>query len=85
MPIQELEKEILYFEQHREDLLKQHQGKFVLIKGDQCFGAYDTAENAYQEGARKFPGEAILIRQVLQEDLVNEMPAFCTGLLYASF
>lgn len=73
MPIQELETEINYFEQHRADLLNQYPGKFVLVKGNQCHGAFDTAENAYKVGALMFPGEAILIRQVLTEDPIFEM------------
>lgn len=85
MSIPELEVEIRYFEQNREALLKRAAGKFVLIKGEECIGVFDTAENAYKEGAGKFPGEAFLIKQVLQEDQINEMPAFYTGLLYASF
>ena len=83
MSIPELDTEIKYFEEHREELLKRALGKFALIKGTECIGVFDTVDNAYEEGARRFAGEPFLIQQILPEDPIAENPAFYTGLLYA--
>jgi hypothetical protein len=85
MPVEQLAKEIAYFEAHRDELVKISQGKFALIKGEECFGTFDTAENAYEEGARQFGNEPFLIQEVLPEDPIQDMPAFCLGLLHAHF
>lgn len=83
MSIPELDTEIKYFEEHREELSKRALGKFALIKGTECIDVFDTADNAYEEGARRFPGEPFLIQQILLEDTINEMPAYYAGLLHA--
>lgn len=59
-----LAQEIATFEKHRADLEKSHPGKFVLIKGDEVLGTFDTFENAAAEGVRLFPKEDFLIRQI---------------------
>lgn len=83
MSVPELDIEVKYFEEHREELLKLALGKFALIKGTECIGMFDTVDNAYEEGARRFAGEPFLIQQILPEDPINEMPAFYAGLLNA--
>jgi hypothetical protein len=83
--IPELEKEVAYFEENREDLLKKAPEKFALIKGSNCLGFFDNEENAYEEGTTLFPGEPFLIQQILPEDIIAENPAYFTGAMYASF
>jgi hypothetical protein len=48
------------------ELLAEHSGKFVVIKGDQLIGAFDTIDNALVEGARRFGLQPFLVRQVTQ-------------------
>jgi len=84
MSVPELAVEIEYFEKNRNDLLVKHGvGKFVLIKGPELIGVFDTAENAYEEGATRFPGQPFLIQELQQEDLIQDIPAYYAGLLYA--
>jgi len=83
MTVPELAEEMKYFEDHRSELLLGAPGKFALIKGSECIGTFDSAENAYEEGARRFPLSPFLIQEILPEDPIQEMPAFYTGLLYA--
>ncbi len=85
MSIPELEIEMKYFEDHREEFLTNYYGKFAVIKGTECAGVFDTEENAYEEGAKRFEGEPFLIQQILPEDLINDIPAFYAGLLHARF
>lgn len=83
MGIPELETEIKFFEEHREDLLRRAPGKFAVIKGTECIGVFDTADSAYEEGAMRFPGEPFLIQPIWAEDPIGELPALYTGALYA--
>jgi outer membrane lipoprotein-sorting protein len=41
-----LEKEFKYYLKHQDDLVRQYNGKFVVIKGDKVLGAYDTETEA---------------------------------------
>jgi hypothetical protein len=47
-----LEKELKYFEDHKEELLKHYENQFVLIKDDQLIGAFTTEAEAYAAGLR---------------------------------
>lgn len=84
MSVPELAVEIEYFEKNRNDLLEKYgAGKFVLIKGAELISVFDTAENAYEEGATRFPGQAFLIQELQKEDPIQQVPAYYAGLLYA--
>lgn len=78
-----LQQEIAAYESRRAELLRHHAGKFVLIKGDELVGAYDTQEAAYGAGVERFGNQPMLIRQVLPEDQVEFLPALMHGVLVA--
>ena len=63
-----LKEELETFEQHRDKLLKEHQGKFVLIKGRKVIDTFESERDALKEGYRRFGGKPFLIKQVLQFD-----------------
>jgi hypothetical protein len=44
--------------------LKVHEGKFVLIKGDQVVDVFGTYEDAIKEGYSKFKLEPFLVKQI---------------------
>lgn len=85
MPVPELEIEIKYFEEHREELLARAPGKFALIKGAECIGTFDNADNAYKEGATRFPRQPFLIQEILPKDRIQQVPAYYSGAMYATF
>lgn len=78
-----LEKELKYFEEHKDELLKHYEGQFVLIKDDQLVGAFTTEEEAYQAGLEKFGNQPFLIKKVTKEEEVVQLPALTLGLLHA--
>ena len=78
-----LKEERQFFEANRAALLKEHRGKFALIKGSELIGTFDTDENAYAEGIQRFGNVAFLIRRVQEEDPKAEFPALTFGLLRA--
>ena len=83
MSIAELSQEIEFFEANRQQLLAQHLGKFVLIKGQELIGVFDTDAKAYEEAVRLFGDEAFLIHEIQAEETAQDLPAYCLGLLYA--
>ena len=78
-----LETELKYFNDHREKWLVDHKGKYALVKGQELVGTFDTAENAYVEGVRRFGNTAFLVKQILDEEPVVHVPALTLGLLSA--
>jgi len=63
------EKELATYEKNKELLLAKHRGKYVLIKGDQIFGVFDTQADAARVGYEKIGVKPFLIKKVLENDL----------------
>jgi hypothetical protein len=78
-----LENERKYFEQHHDEWLKQHSGKFVLVKNEELIGVFDTQQEALVEGARRFGTESFLVRQVEETEQLIYIPALTLGILRA--
>jgi hypothetical protein len=78
-----LDKEREYFEAHRKEWLKEHAGKFALIKGEQLLGVFDSAEAALEAGAERLGHEPFLIKPILASDPVEHAPALVYGLMNA--
>jgi len=79
-----LDKERKYFEAHRGEWLKQHLGKFALVKGEELLGVFDTQQKALIEGARRFGIDGFLVRQVEESEQVVYIPALTLGILRAN-
>ena len=58
-----LDTERQYFDEHREELLREYPGKFVLIKGQEVIGAFDTIQEALAAGAQQFGLSEFLVRR----------------------
>lgn len=56
--------EIAAFEKQKEELLKHHNGKFVVFKDGQLQGSFDTFDNAAKDAIRRFRDSPFLIRRV---------------------
>ncbi len=78
-----LQEEQAFFEANRAALLKEHLGKYALIKGSELIGAFDTDENAYTEGVARFGNVPFLIRRIEEKDATAQFPALTYGLLRA--
>jgi hypothetical protein len=80
-----LEKELEYFAQHQEEYQRLYPGKFVVIKGNEFAGAFNTVDEAVQVGARTYGLTSFLVRQ--SDQLNNEeitAPALALGILRAN-
>lgn len=78
-----LEKELANYEKMKAELLKTYEGKFVVFHGDEFCGAFDTAENAYGEGVKRFGREAFLVKKVTAKEEVYRNQALSLGLIHA--
>jgi len=65
------------------DLLNNHEGKFALIRGEEFVGAYDSAQNAYTEGVKRFGCESFLVKRISEQEEVYRNQALALGLLHA--
>ena len=79
----ELEKELHYFETIKAELLKHNQGQFALIHGETLAGTFTKAEEAYEAGIGKFGDVPFLIKEVIEKEPVQAIPALTTGAMGA--
>jgi hypothetical protein len=79
-----LEQERQYYAEHLAEWLAQHPGKFVLIKGSELLGIFNTIEEALAEGARRFALEPFLVRRVQKDQEEVNVPALTLGILRAN-
>lgn len=78
-----LEQEIRYFEGRKAELLKHHNGKFALVKGEELAGVYDTPQRAYEEGLDKYGLEPFLVRRIAPVEEEYQNIAEQHGLMHA--
>lgn len=72
-----------YLKENQEELRQKHPGKYLLIKGTEVHGAYETRDEAIAAGVRQFPepGATFLVRSV--EDVADPIfrnPALSIGI-----
>jgi hypothetical protein len=70
-----LEREIAYYESIKDDLIRHHEGKFVLIIGNEQLGVFDKSEDAYQRGIELRGNVPMLIKQVRQHETIEMIRA----------
>jgi len=78
-----LKAEFAFFEKHLQTWLDQHPEKFVLIKGEEVAGFFDTFEAAYEAGVSRYGTVPFFIKQVLPEDPKASIPALAYGVIGA--
>jgi len=64
-----LDKEIATYREHFQELLA-HEGKYVLIVGEEIIGLYDTREEAIRAGYERFGPIPLLARKISREEEV---------------
>ena len=78
-----LETERKYLQSHKDELLKQYGGKFLVISGEQVTGAYATIEDALQNSVTMHGLNSVLIRQAGEAEIEFSAPALTLGILSA--
>lgn len=65
------ERENAYFEKNRAIWLNEgHEGQIAVIKGEELLGFYDTQEEAFAAGEKRFT-ESFMVREVKRDDEVQ--------------
>ncbi len=78
-----LDVERQYFDSHQEELLRQFPGRFVVIKGEQVQGSFETIDDAFEAAARAFGLSPVLIRRTDHQPRDVWVPALDLGILRA--
>ncbi len=76
---EELATELAYYEEHREEFLQHHPGRYLLIRGASLIGGFDTWEGAIEEGVRRFCAGPFLVRCAGEDAPALSAPALTTG------
>jgi len=78
-----LDQERNFLDAHRDELLKESGGEFLIIRGEQVTGALDTIEEALYEAVSKHGLSNVLIRRPSQAQIEFSAPALALGILSA--
>lgn len=73
-----------YYAEHLSELLDHCRDRFVVIKGTEIVGTFDTMDEALREGTRRFGLEPFLARRVEQTTPAASVPALMLGLLHTT-
>jgi hypothetical protein len=75
-----LEKEWDFYETHRDELVAEYCGKFVVISGDKVVAAYDNDDAAYEETVKTIPLGHFMIHHITDpEEVVYIYPMVSLG------
>lgn len=66
-----LERERRHYEAKKGDLLREAEGRFVLIKDEAVAGLFDAYLDAAREGWRRFGNVPLLVKQIRETDAVE--------------
>ncbi len=63
-----LDKEFQYYLDHQEELVKEYDGKYIVIIGEKVVGSYDSELEAYESSKKKYELGTFLIQHVSPGD-----------------
>ena len=78
-----LEHERACYRAHQAEWAARYPGRFVVVKGEELVGTYETIELALAAGAAAFGLECFLVRKLGEEEQEIRVPALALGLLCA--
>ena len=79
-----LDVERQYFDQRRDELMRQYPGRFIIIKDQQVRGPFDTIQDAFGAAASEFGLWSVLVRRTDEEPCEVSIPAVTLGILSAN-
>ncbi len=82
-----LAKEKAFLQQNQAALAEQHPGKYLLIKGERVYGAFETYDQGVSAGVREFGAGPFLVRSVLQPEdpEAPSIPALSVGVPFVAY
>ena len=81
-----LAREKAYLKSNREALAASYPGKYLLIKGEDVLGAFETYDQGVTEGVRLLGAGPFLVRSVLRPDDLEapSIPALSVGVPFVA-
>lgn len=71
-----LDREFQTFQENKPNLVKNHKGKFVLIKDDKIIDIFDNDLEAVKQGNELFKDSHFLVNEITDEELrIRFMPS----------
>jgi hypothetical protein len=61
--VKALEKEFKYYLDHQDELVKEYDGKFIVIHGSKVVGAYESELDAIKETSKKYKPGTFLVQK----------------------
>jgi len=52
------------FKKHLPRLLKEHRGKYILLRKGELLDMFDTRQDAYEEGSKRFPDFVFSVQEI---------------------
>lgn len=59
------ENEMKYFIEHQKELVEKYYNKFIILKGNNVVGVYDSISDAYNEASKKYELGTFSIQQCI--------------------
>jgi len=78
-----LERERAFYNAHQAAWAALHPGRFVVVKGEELIGTYETMDLALAAGASRFGLDSFLVRKLGEVEQEIRVPALALGLLCA--
>ena len=78
------EKELQYYNTHKEQLREKYLGKHIVISDDQVIGVYNDAGTAYTDTSKKIPPGSFMIREIpenIEDEVQYLSPSLVRGKL----
>ncbi|MCK4248920.1 MAG: hypothetical protein KAX15_03995 [Candidatus Omnitrophica bacterium] len=79
-----LREELEFFEEKKDEWLTLYAEKYALVKGKKLINTFTTFQEAYDVGVTSFSVAPFLVKQIIGEEPVEEVPALMLGLIHAN-
>ena len=71
-----LDREFQTFQENKPNLVKNHKGKFVLIKDDEIIGILENEMDAVKQGNQQFKDSHFLVNEIIDDKFkIRFMPS----------
>lgn len=70
--------ELKTYEAKRKELIKEHNGKYILIKEKEIIGIYETQQDAIKIGIERFGNTPFLVKKI---ELIEQPQNFTSNLI----
>ena len=75
-----LEEEISFYDSKKDELIRDHINRHLLIKGSELIGSFETRDQAIAEGYRRYGPGPFLVRLTGEDTPVGYVPTIASGI-----